>query len=99
MVKRTRIEFSLDEIKQIRIVCLECSAEVTKPLCRGKAESWLPERCPNCLAEWWDKFSRPAVVDATVGVMSAMNRLGKILQNDPEIFDVRFEIDGEEDKA
>ena len=96
MVKETRTIFSLDDIRQVRIVCSNCGGEIARSL--TKSSNMLPERCPNCFEEWWDRNHKPMAVEATIDALKAVDRLMKVLDVEDGPITVRFEIDGEAEK-
>ena len=89
--KQTRIVFGVGDIEAVRVVCANCDGEIARSVshCSNK----LPQRCPNCLMEWWDRVSTPNAVDATVGVLKALDRLRRVLSQDARPVTLRFEID------
>ncbi|MCY3692703.1 MAG: hypothetical protein OXI54_07520 [Chloroflexota bacterium] len=96
MVKETRIVFDLGDIRHVRIICTKCQGEIARSL--SQSRNMLPQRCPNCLEEWWDEASKPRVIDATVEMLKAVDRLVQSLSMDEQPVAVRFEIDGEDEK-
>ena len=96
MVKETRTVFGLDDIRQVRIICSKCCGEIARSL--AHSSNLLPEKCPNCFDEWWDRHSMPRAIEATIEALKAINRLMNILKVETGPVDVRFEIDGEEGK-
>ena len=95
MVKQTRITFTLDDVLQVRIICGTCQGEMARPLCQSS--NMLPERCPNCLTEWWDAVSTPRAINATVEALKSLDRLQRVLAADDNPVSIRFEIDGDKE--
>ena len=93
VVKEIRHIFSLDDIWHVRIVCSQCNGEIARSL--AQSSNMLPEKCPNCFAEWWDRHSKPRVVEATIEALKAIHRLMQILEVETTPISIRFEIDGD----
>ena len=93
VVKETRHIFSLGDIRFVRIVCSKCDGEIARLL--TQSSNMLPEKCPNCLEEWWDKNYKPRAVEATTDALKAIHRLMKVLDVENGPITVRFEIDGD----
>ena len=91
MVKETRIVFSLDDIRQVRMVCAKCQGEIARPL--SQSVHMLPKQCPNCLIEWWDGLVKPRVIEATVDMLKSLDRLQRALGMDDQPISIRFELD------
>lgn len=99
MVKETRIAFGPDDLVQMRVVCRLCGGEATFPVGRTLR---VPDRCPYCLEEWYDKHTgTDRVTTHMLNLIQAVHFL-----TDPDnqcdtvklAFNVRFEIDGEGEK-
>ena len=108
MVKEMRVLFQLRNIKQARIVCglqyegKPCDGEVLYQFGPRKLERrW---KCPRCGEDWTTKFDRSVPSDmrqisaqeaASLNLLNALDTL--LSQNGCAAFDIRFEIDGEQE--
>ena len=80
MAKETRFIFGLEDILQIRVICLKCKGEITRSLSQRTRD--LPEQCPTCLDEWWEQIRKPAVIGATMEALRSLHQLSEALKMD-----------------
>ena len=89
VVKETLHIFDVGDIRNLRVVCGKCGAEMLFPPDQNRQ---IPTKCPNCPSEWVDELaSKNPAWDGVVSILQTVAYLSKLEK--PRVI-LRFEIDG-----
>ena len=90
VVKQTLALFDVRDIRNLRIVCGACGAEMLVPPHQNRE---IPKKCPYCLSEWVDELApKNPAWDRAVEILQAVAYLSKL---EKPCVSIRFEIDDE----
>lgn len=98
MTREYKVVFNLEDISKIRVLCSNCSGEMTVPMKAEtakeakKTDRGMPEsECPYCTARW-DKFGRPVEFSLISDIRSSLSTGERPVK-------LRFEMDMDREKA
>ena len=88
VVKETLALFDVGDIRNLRIVCGACGAEM---LFTPHQNREIPKKCPYCPSEWVDELApKNPAWDGVVGLLQTVAYLSKL---EKPCVSIRFEID------